>query len=140
MSHSSIQEVEKLAVRRAWRSGLLVPSYRTGCVRVRGSQRGAGASGWGGGGGGEGRGGGGEGRRFLGFAECKMTRNGPTGFAVCPPVLPVRKTREKKKGKKKSVAHVTFSRHDVRTWILLPRFLGVFVFSQMLHQTCCIKR
>ena len=47
-------------------------------------------------------------------------------------------SEEDSRKKKKSVAHVTSSRHDVRTWILLPRVL-FFVFFVFFFK-CCIKR
>lgn len=71
----------------------------------------------------------------MGFAECKMTRNGPTGFAVCPPVLPVRKTREKKKEKKNQWL---MSHSRVTTSGLGSCCLVFWVFLFFLK--CCIKR
>lgn len=63
MSHYSIQEVDQRAGMHGYRAtGPILPDR----LRVRGRQRGAGAT--------EG------GEAVLGFVECKMSRNGPRGW------------------------------------------------------------
>jgi len=97
-----------LAVRRAWRSGCW--SHRQDRLRESGSQRGAGAA--------EG------GEAALGFAECKMSRNGPGVWVVSIAAL---------QGKlQKSVRLVSdWQITEVETWLCC--------FQQQHFCCCCIK-